>query len=79
VHMAGGFADSNGLYHDTHAHAVPAPVLALLQQLTELAHPPGVLIERDDRYPSDAALNAELDAVATICRPEVSNEFHPCR
>jgi uncharacterized protein (UPF0276 family) len=30
--------------------------------------PPGVLIERDDHFPPDAVLNAELDAVAEILR-----------
>jgi uncharacterized protein (UPF0276 family) len=66
VHIAGGFTDADGLYHDTHAHAVPAPVLALLHELCARVHPPGVLIERDDRFPPDAVFNAELDAVAAI-------------
>jgi len=74
VHMAGGFTDADGLYHDTHAHAVPAPVLALLRELCARVQPPGVLIERDDRFPHDAVFNAELDAVAAVL-----NGPPPCR
>jgi len=79
VHVAGGCTGADGLYHDTHAHALPAPVLALLQQLAARVHPAGVLIERDDRYPSDTALNAELDAVATICGLAHNHQHDPCR
>jgi uncharacterized protein (UPF0276 family) len=68
VHVAGGAYGADGLYHDTHAHALPAPVLALLDTLCARVRPPGVLIERDDRFSSDAAMNAELDAVAAILR-----------
>jgi hypothetical protein len=69
VHVAGGVTGADGLYHDTHAHPLPAPVLALLETLCERVTPPGVLIERDDRFPVDAAFNAELDAVARLTRP----------
>lgn len=71
VHVAGGITGVDGLYHDTHAHALPAPVLALLATLCERAAPPGVLLERDDRFPRDASLHAELDSIAAI--------FAPCR
>jgi len=77
VHVAGGVAGADGLYHDTHAHALPAQVLRLLQDLCERTRPAGVLIERDDRFPPDAALNAELDAVAAIlggCSVESSEQ-----
>ncbi len=67
VHVAGGIAHQ-GLYHDTHAHSVPRPVLALLQALRDRTALPGVLIERDDRFPPDAVFNAELDAVAAVLR-----------
>jgi uncharacterized protein (UPF0276 family) len=66
VHMAGGVARADGLYHDTHAHALPAAVLALLETLCARGSPPGVLIERDDRFPPDAELNAELDAISAM-------------
>ncbi len=66
VHVAGGVTDSEGLYHDTHAHPVPSPVLMLLQHLCERHCPPGVLLERDDHFPAPAALHDELDAMAAL-------------
>lgn len=65
VHIAGGI-ERDGLYHDTHAHPVPAPVLELLAAVCQRVHPPGVLLERDDRYPPDAELAAELTAIAAV-------------
>lgn len=65
VHVAGG-VEQDGLYHDTHAHAVPPEVLDVLGELCSLVRPPGVLLERDDRYPSDAELAAELTALRTV-------------
>ncbi|MES2889768.1 MAG: DUF692 domain-containing protein [Pseudomonadota bacterium] len=66
VHVAGGVTGPDGLYHDTHAHPLPAPVLALLRQVCERHRPPGILLERDDLFPLDSVLNDELDAVATF-------------
>jgi uncharacterized protein len=63
VHVAGGI-ECDGLYHDTHAHPVPAGVLDLIEDLYGRVSVPGVMLERDDRFPSDADLNAELDAIA---------------
>ncbi len=63
VHVGGG-VDRAGLYHDTHAHPVPALVLQLLEELCARAVVPGVLLERDDAFPTAAELNAELDAIA---------------
>jgi uncharacterized protein (UPF0276 family) len=62
VHAAGG-VERDGLYHDTHASAVPAQVLDLVEELCARAPVPGVMLERDDRFPPDAELNAELDAI----------------
>jgi uncharacterized protein (UPF0276 family) len=62
VHVAGG-VERGGLYHDTHSHPVPAPVLGLVEELAARARVPGVLLERDDRFPPDAELQAELEAV----------------
>jgi uncharacterized protein (UPF0276 family) len=42
---------------------VPAAVLDLLEELCARTAVPGVMLERDDRFPSDAELNAELDAI----------------
>ena len=53
VHLAGGIVHADGLYHDTHAHPLPLPVLGLLRSLCERVSPPGVLIERDDQFPSE--------------------------
>lgn len=63
AHVAGGM-ERGGLYHDTHAHAIPAGVLALVEELGARRAPPGVLIERDDHFPAPGVLEAELDAVA---------------
>jgi uncharacterized protein (UPF0276 family) len=52
-----------GLYHDTHTASVPKPVLDLLAALSKRARVPGVLLERDGDFPTDAELHAELDAI----------------
>ncbi len=65
VHVAGG-VDRDGLYHDTHAHAVPREVLDVLAELCTRVAPPGVLLERDDHYPPDAELAAELAAIRAV-------------
>ncbi|MGY0232909.1 DUF692 domain-containing protein [Longispora urticae] len=63
VHVAGGSAHA-GLYHDTHAHPVPVEVFDLVRELCARHRPPGLLLERDDRYPPATELRAELDAIA---------------
>jgi uncharacterized protein (UPF0276 family) len=67
VHVAGGIEQA-GLYHDTHAHPVTSQVLELLTALCARRQPPGVMLERDDAYPPEpklaAELGAELDAIA---------------
>jgi len=68
VHVAGGFTDADGLYHDSHAHDVPQAVFELLRQLCERTQVNGVMIERDGRFPSDTILGAELDAVAALVK-----------
>lgn len=65
VHVAGG-VEHDGIYHDTHAHPVPADVLDVLARLCARVRPPGVLLERDDRYPADADLAAELAAIRAV-------------
>ncbi|QWF76877.1 DUF692 domain-containing protein [Amycolatopsis sp. CA-230715] len=62
VHVAGG-VDRDGVYHDTHAHPVRPEVLELLTELRSRTEPPGVLLERDDDYPSDTELAGELAAI----------------
>ena len=63
VHVAGG-VERGGLYHDSHAHRVPPAVLDLLEELCARVAVPGVLLERDDCFPCEEELNAELDAIA---------------
>jgi uncharacterized protein len=63
VHVAGG-VERDGLYHDTHAHPTPPAVLELVAELCARRDPPGVMLERDDAYPPEAELAAELDAIA---------------
>ncbi|MFF5928980.1 DUF692 domain-containing protein [Streptomyces hydrogenans] len=66
VHVAGG-VERDGVWHDTHAHPVPAPVLDILADLAGRVAPPGVLLERDDHFPPAAELAAELTAIrATV-------------
>ncbi|GHD89131.1 UPF0276 protein [Streptomyces naganishii JCM 4654] len=68
VHVAGGF-ERDGVWHDSHAHPVPQPVLGILTDLASRVTPPGVLLERDDHFPEPAELDRELgrirDAVET--------------
>ncbi|QES44436.1 endonuclease [Streptomyces venezuelae] len=66
VHVAGGF-EREGVWHDSHAHPVPEPVLAILADLASRVSPPGVLLERDENFPEPAELERELDAIrATV-------------
>ncbi|MFI1565186.1 DUF692 domain-containing protein [Streptomyces sp. NPDC020490] len=62
VHVAGGF-ERDGVWHDSHAHPVPEPVLDILTDLASRVSPPGVLLERDDNFPEPAVLEAELTAI----------------
>jgi uncharacterized protein (UPF0276 family) len=63
VHVAGG-AEHDGLYHDTHTHAVPTGVLDLVTALCERQAPPALMLERDGAYPPADELRVELDAIA---------------
>ncbi|MER7681205.1 DUF692 domain-containing protein [Streptomyces sp. NPDC096934] len=72
VHVAGGF-ERDGVWHDSHAHPVPRPVLGILADLASRVTPPGVLLERDDNFPAPGELEKELAAIrATLdeARPE---------
>ncbi|MGW3943521.1 DUF692 domain-containing protein [Streptomyces phaeochromogenes] len=62
VHVAGGF-EREGVWHDSHAHAVPPAVLAILSDLSSRVRPPGVLLERDENFPAPAELARELTAI----------------
>ncbi|MET9835720.1 DUF692 domain-containing protein [Streptomyces sp. NPDC006385] len=62
VHVAGGF-ERDGVWHDSHAHAVARPVLDVLTDLASRVSPPGVLLERDENFPEPAELERELGAI----------------
>ncbi|QOV34881.1 DUF692 domain-containing protein [Streptomyces ferrugineus] len=62
VHVAGGF-ERDGVWHDSHAHPVPQPVLDILTDLASRVSPPGVLLERDENFPEPAELERELGAI----------------
>jgi uncharacterized protein (UPF0276 family) len=65
VHVAGG-EQHGDVYHDTHAHAVLPEVLGVLDELCSRVQPPGVLLERDDNYPSDSEIASELAAIRAV-------------
>ncbi|GAB1338495.1 DUF692 domain-containing protein [Streptomyces sp. E-15] len=62
VHVAGGF-ERDGVWHDSHAHPVPRPVLDILTALAARVAPPGVLLERDENFPAPAELERELGTI----------------
>lgn len=62
VHVAGGY-ERDGVWHDSHAHPIPPRVLDILTDLAGRVRPPGVLLERDENFPSAAELEAELRAI----------------
>ncbi|MFE7897728.1 DUF692 domain-containing protein [Streptomyces sp. NPDC057424] len=62
VHVAGGF-ERDGVWHDSHAHPVPRPVLDILTDLASRVSPPGVLLERDENFPEPAELEQELRTI----------------
>jgi uncharacterized protein (UPF0276 family) len=67
VHVAGG-REEGGLYHDSHADPVPPAVLHLLAHVAARRPVPGVMLERDSRFPPAAELDAELDAISSAAR-----------
>ncbi|WP_033325866.1 DUF692 domain-containing protein [Streptomyces yerevanensis] len=75
VHVAGGF-ERDGVWHDSHAHAVPPAVLDVLADLASRVRPPGVLLERDENFPEPAELERELTAIRETVEnaPKVSDK-----
>ncbi len=63
VHVGGG-VHRDGMYHDTHADPIVPGVLALVDELFAIADAPGVLLERDNNFPSEHELAEELGAIA---------------
>jgi uncharacterized protein (UPF0276 family) len=62
-HIAGG-VERDGVYHDTHTRRTSPEALALLEELAARIEVPGVLLERDDDFPSEDELRSELDDIA---------------
>ncbi len=65
VHLAGGQL-RDGVWHDTHAAAVPDPVYDLLAELVARRPDVAVMLERDDRWPAAGELHAELDRMESV-------------
>lgn len=63
VHVAGG-VERDGMWHDTHAHAMWPEVPELIAELAARTDVPGMMLERDGAYPPTAELNAELDTIS---------------
>ncbi|MCT9090652.1 DUF692 family protein [Streptomyces sp. ASQP_92] len=76
VHVAGG-VERDGVWHDTHAHPVPRPVLDVLAELAARVTPPGVLLERDEAFPPTAELAGELDAIRSTLRSATRRPGRP--
>ncbi|SDK28475.1 DUF692 domain-containing protein [Streptomyces indicus] len=76
VHVAGGF-ERDGVWHDSHAHPVPQPVLDILADLASRVAPPGVLLERDEHFPEPAELERELDAIRETVRANRPSQPRP--
>jgi uncharacterized protein (UPF0276 family) len=70
VHVAGG-VERDGVWHDSHAAAVPDAVFALANEVA--ARRPGLpfLLERDDNWPPAREIEAELDRLAAAVREPV--------
>lgn len=80
VHVAGGKFD-NSFYHDTHAHPIVESVYELLEILCEMTNVPAVMLERDDHFPTQEALNNELDRITTCTLSRTTNKevHHACK
>jgi uncharacterized protein (UPF0276 family) len=65
VHVGGG-EEREGVYHDTHSHAVTAEALGVLAELVKRRRPPGVMLERDDGFPGEAELEGELERIRAV-------------
>lgn len=76
VHVAGGF-ERDGVWHDSHAHPVPQPVLDVLADLASRVTPPGILLERDENFPESAELEGELTAIRHTVRRASAAEAEP--
>lgn len=67
VHVAGG-SEVDGVYVDSHAAPVPPAVLSLVEELAARCPWAPLMLERDREHPTEAELDAELDAIAAAQR-----------
>lgn len=67
LHVAGGVFE-RGFYFDTHGHAVPDPVFALVEKVFALRGPLPVLLERDADYDAHVAILSEVERLRAIAR-----------
>lgn len=75
VHVAGGRDGKDGRYHDTHTTPIPQPVFDLVTWLSERIAIPGIILERDDYFPDQQTLHAELNTIrAAVRQPMLSVE-----
>jgi uncharacterized protein (UPF0276 family) len=78
VHVGGG-VHRDGMYHDTHADPVVAGVLTLVEELFALTDAPGVLLERDDSFPPEDELLAEVLAIDAAAKRGAARHGAPAR
>jgi uncharacterized protein (UPF0276 family) len=63
VHVGGG-VEVEGVYHDTHSDPVSEEALAIVEALCARIDPPGVMLERDDHFPTEAEMKGELARIS---------------
>ncbi|MEM1416900.1 MAG: DUF692 domain-containing protein [Myxococcota bacterium] len=73
AHIAGS-QRRDGFLHDTHAHPVSPGALEVLAAVRARTGPLPVLLERDDRFGTQAALQAELDLVEQVATEPMGDE-----
>jgi uncharacterized protein (UPF0276 family) len=78
VHVGGG-VHRDGMYHDTHSDPVVPGVLTLVEELFALTDAPGVLLERDDGFPPQDELLAEVLAIDAAAKRGAARHGAPAR
>jgi uncharacterized protein (UPF0276 family) len=73
LHVAGGVFE-DGFYYDTHAHAVPEAVFALVARILEVRPDVSIVLERDANFSPMAELLSELAQLRSLRRVGVSTE-----
>ncbi|MEZ0373457.1 MAG: DUF692 domain-containing protein [Candidatus Sericytochromatia bacterium] len=67
LHFVGGHRDRD-LLIDSHSQATPAEIWQLMESVLARAPVKGIILERDENFPSFADLLAELDRARTLGR-----------